>query len=310
MRDFTSVGEARTWLQTIGAVGNKIRGGIQIDVNVAFRNVEEALQEASLCDHNCTTEGGNYDCPAAFTLPGNRGLKKSTMAPADVLANWIITASIGLGQAISDFLEVHFNYFCQTSNITNIMVKQALWLMLIEGKIEVNLFGGNPEMHPEIARLIGLLKDHGLVVNLTTTGRRWLADPNFAKSLVGIEPSVLALSLDDLEIPELLRLSTMTTAQIRNEWRQINPLHGQQQKAHEAVAVLRHYQEDGGYPNTMLLNMVLHAGNLETVDEMFEAVEKCAPWTRLNPYADQTAFQGKLGSFGPREIRLFELFED
>ncbi len=304
-----SVTAMRQKLRTFGfATG--VCGGIQIDVNVARRQVAQTYTEASICDHNCTEERGGYTCPASFSLPDNHGLKKSTMAPARQLLEWINFGTRGVRQAMERFLELHFASFCLHSRIDDEAVREALWLELFHAVVEINLFGGNPEMLPELVPLLAELRAQGNRYNLTTTGRRWLTDPDFPEKLKGIEPTVLALSLDDLTIQDLRRLGRMTLKQIREDWDGVDKLAGQSQKAREAVYVLRLYQERGGYPGVSLLNMVLHAGNIDHVDEMFEVVEQVAPGTMLNPYADQKAFAYQPGKFGEREVGLFEGYTD
>ena len=309
--------EVRQHLRTLGIMGDA-SGGVQIDIAAAFRESNGSLVENSMCDHNCTTEEGCYDCPAAFNLPDNRGLKRNSMAPAGIMLDRINTAAMGVGYAISMFLESDYHGFCYTSNVQGV-VRGVVESDLRQGKIVINIFGGEPTLYPHLPQLLGGLKERGYVRNLTTTGRKWL-DPHFVKAIEGVEPEVLALSLDDLTISELQRLSALSSDQIRAEWQaklKTEPLAGQALKALEAVYILQYYRERGGYPGRLLLNMVLHEGNLSQVREMFDVVAEVAPGTVLNPYADQRAFQvdketglRKRGAFGEKELQQFSDFVD
>jgi organic radical activating enzyme len=313
---FITIEQAEQWLLTTGIMG-RVSTGIQIDVNVAFRQESGAFVEHSMCDHNCTTpeHGGKgcYHCPSAFGLPENKGLKKTTMAPVEWLLERILIVAEAQRKAVQWFLEHEFESYCLRSHISNPLIKQALWRLLLRGGTEINLFGGNPEMVQRIAWLVTELKKRGFKVNMTTTGRRWLNDPAFVEEISHDLPHVLAMSLDDMTIETLRLLARMSAADIKREWRKVlvkESNYGQKQKALEAAYVLQYYREHGGYKGQPLLNMVLHAGNLEYVDEMFDVVEECLPGTILNPYPVQTAFAGEPGVYGQRELDLYEAFTD
>ena len=298
----------RERLKMLGVMGDA-SGGVQIDIAVGMR--ADGV-ERPMCDHNCTEEHGGYDCPAAFTHKENQGAKRTSMPPGSLMIDRVNFAAMGVGQTVEWFLQRHFDSHCVQFEIQDEDVKEALWIGLLKGKIIINIFGGEPLLYPDIIPLLGALNGRGYTVNLTTTGRK-LLEPKFASLFHEVEPAVLALSLDDLTISELRRRSAMTSAQIRDEWstvRRKHPMRGQAQKALEAVYVLRYYQERGGYSGRLLLNMVLHKGNIDYVREMFEVVEQCSPGTVLNPYPAQAAFYGAHGSFGPHELEKFEHFVD
>ncbi len=309
-------------MANIGVMGDAC-GGVQIDIAVAYRQTPEGLVEGTTCDHDCTNnEGcGNYDCPAHYSAPGNRGLKITSMAPADVMLDRITNAVWGVRRAVERFLEVDYHGFCYTSEIRDEVVKGVIESRLRMGKVIVNVFGGEPLLYPHFLQLEGALMDRGYTLNVTTTGDKWL-DPKFAKAMEDIEPTVLALSLDDLTIPELRRLSKLTPEQIKQEWKALrakNPKHGQALKALEAVYVFAYYKERGGYPKgkKLLANAVVHKGNLSHIRDMFEVVAEVAPGIVFNPYAGQAAFDHdettglrRRGEFGADEVQQFSDFVD
>ncbi len=183
----------------LGFVSESI-AGIQLDVNAAHNKQGE---EASLCDHACVQQvngvltGGKYDCPIAFV--SNKGIIPQ-LAPADYLVRGVLQTAKGTRLAREQFLADIFPDYCARFRIPS-AVAEDLVKIWQEQKLEVNLFGGNPEMHKEIAWIIQQLIQEGFSVTLTTTGRRFL-DPKWAAQVLQTPPHLVALSADDFESPE------------------------------------------------------------------------------------------------------------
>ncbi|PIS38636.1 MAG: hypothetical protein COT34_02670 [Candidatus Nealsonbacteria bacterium CG08_land_8_20_14_0_20_43_11] len=262
-------------------------GGIQIDLNVVLRAMPDgSTQPASLCDHNCTDEVGGYTCPAAFTL--NKGAKPKFALGSDLLF-WIQMGRSGLILARNAFLEKYFADYCRTFVIP-VAVQAILAESLRSDLCEVNLFGGNPEMHPEVIWLIRELKARNFRVNLTTTGRRFLTNKKFVRDFVDNLLHLLALSADDFDPERLDELFTMPLNGLASVWKRINPLHGQAQKLVEGIYAARLVQEKG-ISTTVLFNMVLHRGNLRYVRRIMEAISRYLPKALVNPYPAQDSFE-------------------
>ena len=142
----------RAKLRNFGMTSN-VSGGVQVDINVVTNRLPNGrFSDAKLCDHNCRTitdgiETGHYDCPAAFTL--NRGANIRTLAPANLLIHGIQNAAEGVRQFNKIFLESGFDDYSEKFDIKDpeqTVLKQAL----MSPNIEVNCFGGNPELHPKM----------------------------------------------------------------------------------------------------------------------------------------------------------------
>jgi organic radical activating enzyme len=266
--------------------------GIQIDLNAVTRPMPDGtMQSASLCDHNCTEEVGGYTCPAAFTLV--RGYKPK-FAPGEELLLRIEMGRNGLMLARNEFLERHFDTYCRAFAIPP-DVRAILAESLGSDLCEVNLFGGNPEMHPEVIWLIRELKKRNFRVNLTTTGRRFLTDEKeFVPGFIANPPHLLALSADDFDPERLAELFEMPLPQLVQVWKSVDKRHGQEQKFIEGIYAARLVKERG-VKTLVLFNMVLHRMNLRHVRRIMDAIGEYLPDSLVNPYPAQDSFEGGNG---------------
>ncbi len=291
--DFPAPDAAATRLRCSGAVSDGF-GGIQYDLNSAWRRLPTGAQmNAHLCDHNCTiqvdgvTTGGNYICPASLSL--NHGVSRRTLAPAAVILSSISALESGINQARSTFFDEHFGNYCAQFHLPA-PIAAAMQSALDQPQIEVNLFGGNPEMHPEILTVIRELRGMGHRVHFTTTGRRFMREPEFVAGLVEHPPTMIALSADDFEnAAHIERLAQLNRADLMQEWKKIQWQHGQRQKAYEAMYVAKLAAERGDFP-PLLFNMVLHPGNLPHAWGIISALIERFPGVLVNPYPAQSAF--------------------
>ena len=281
--------------------------GIQIDLNVAWgkekskdsgmstaarRSTLLPIREGHLCDHNCTLRsttnpnGGGYACPAAFTLPENRGLDPKSLASLDDILVGIHTATAGLQSLRPQFLR-HLKDLGYPQEITDGIARGS-------SLPEINLFGGNPEMHPSIHEIITRLIQEGYSTTLTTTGKRFLTSPEFVRIIKEHPPTKVALSADDLppDIDEIRRLAGLSQSELRKEYKKIPPIAGQKQKAVEAISVLNLSRQDSDFP-PIILNYVLHSGNIERAMEIMQLLGELCPDAQLNPYPAQSAFSSE-----------------
>ena len=280
--------------------------GIQIDLNVAWKKeiskkfninakngqiVPFSIREGHICDHNCTLrsamnpDGGGYACPAAFTLPENRGLDPKSLASLDDVLTGIHTVTAGLQSLRPQFFR----------HLKDLGYSQEIIDGITRGPSlpEINLFGGNPEMHPRIHEIIAQLIREGYSVTLTTTGKRFLTSPEFLRRIKEHPPTKIALSADDLppDVDETRRLAGLSQPELRTEYKKIPPTAGQKQKAVEAISVLNLSRQDLDFP-PVILNYVLHSVNIERTMEIMQLLGELYPDTQLNPYPAQSAFSG------------------
>jgi hypothetical protein len=278
--------------------------GIQIDLNVAWRKENTAnsdisttfrskarlpIREGHICDHNCTLQsetnpnGGGYACPAAYTLTENRGLDPKSLASLNDVLTGIHIATAGLQSLRPQFLR----------RLKDLGYSQDI----IDGMAgcsnlpDINLFGGNPEMHPRIHEIIAQLILEGYSVTLTTTGKRFLTSPEFARRIKEQPPTKVALSADDIsiDVDEIRKLAGLSQSELRTKYKKIPPTAGQKQKAIEAINVLNFSRQDPTFP-PIILNFVLHSGNIESAMEVMQQLGELYPNTQINPYPAQSAF--------------------
>ncbi len=275
--------------------------GFQFDLNAAFQKREGGRVQASLCDHNCTKQKGGYECPAARTK--NRGIQAQSLASADTIVRTVVMGAQGLRLARNAMLSNGtFTEHCRRFEIPNI-AGEVLREALQSDKIEVNLFGGNPELHPKIMEIIKRLKAEGFIVNLTTTGRRLMRDEKFVADFRADPANILALSADDFELDELKRLLGLSLDQLKEEWKKVNPLHGQGQKAIEAIYGAKLLRDE--QPPLVLFNMVLHPGNIGRAGEIIRLLGEAFPNAIVNPYPNQEGFHGGKDFFSTEQLEIF-----
>jgi hypothetical protein len=256
-------------------------GGIQIDVNAVTKAVKGELYESSLCNHNCTTEHGGYTCPASFSL--NKGIKPTYASSTNILG-WINASIKGIRTYRDSFMKDGFKKYCKNYNIPK-KIRKVLRENLFSSVVEINLFGGNPEMHPEIEKIIEGLWGHECTVTLTTTGRRALQDKNFLKNPLH-KPDMLALSADDFTPDNLDKYLKMSMDDLKKEWKTLSPYHGQAQKAIEAIYVARANR----FVPEKLFNLVIHPGNIDDVIPIYKSLSHNFLTDKVNPFVYQSAF--------------------
>ena len=297
----------------LGLIG-RASAGIQIDINVAAKKLPDGtFVDAPFCDHNCRVftddlKTGNYDCPAAITL--HPGLKRSSLAPSSLILKAIESTAAAARLANTSLLEsVHlqdyFDRFCLPNSV------QSVISGLLSGeKIEINLFGGNSELHFDIIPMITELKNAGHIVNLTTTGGRFLYDPKFLDEVLKSPPHLLALSADDFDSPEqIASLGNLDLKDLLSQRNRIPFQFGQKRKAIEAVYVARLSQIHSNFPQ-ILLNLVIHSGNISRCEEIMAALRSHFPRVLINPYPAQSAFYKGEPDFSPDRFLRLERFID
>lgn len=286
----------REFLLQTGMINRSVFAGIQPDDCVVWRKVEGGgFQNASLCNHDCLVTlygkptGGNYACDASFS--SNLGAR-ARFAPREAIVRWTLNVARAHAVARDMFFANHFDRYCEEFQISPSWA-EAIRSELTAGDkmVEVNHFGGSPEMLPDCADIVADCKAANLVVNLTTPGRRFMLDNKFAADIVADSPHMLALSFDDVGRDELVRLAGMDLDGLKAEWKKVSPHHGQKQKAYEGFYAARLMRERG-IPVTILFNMVIHPGNIKHFESLMEVLSECIPGCFANPYPAQ-AFEGK-----------------
>lgn len=276
--------------QEIRGLFKPICGGIQIDLNTVLNKGKET----SLCNHNCTSVLGGYDCPASFTL--NKGTKPN-YAPLDKVLEWLDYGIEGIRKnrrilLDSSLIHAHAKKF----NWDTWLLEAYIENLLNSQSVEINAFGGNPEMYPWLDELIGELKKRGTIVNLTTTGRRFLKEGLFINNL----PDHIALSIDDITTEEFNHINSLDIEDIKKEWAKINPLYGQKQKAYEAIYTLKLLKDI-----PIIINCPVHPGNIDSIFSLYETLKESYANILFNPYPFQSAFMYEKG-----DIEFTEKFKD
>jgi len=176
--------------------------------------------------------------------------------------------------------------------------------------VELNIFGGNPELHPSFLRIVQAAKNIGWKVTTTTTGKRFLAEPDFLSKFLKKTPHLLAFSADDFEdIDELKQLLSLSLKEIKTIWFKINPLYGQRKKAYESVYVAKLAQKTPGFC-LLLFNIVVHPGNLFFVKKMIELLHQAFPDAIINPYPAQSSFAYGLPIWKKKHLPQLKEFID
>jgi hypothetical protein len=282
---------AKDFLLRTGMINATVFAGIQPDDCVVWRKLPSGYQNFSLCNHSCVTEangkptGGNYICDASFVFADGA---KARFAPQREIVNWTKTVAVAQALARDMFFAKYSNHYCEEFKIPR------SWACAIQAeitsadkKVEVNRFGGSPEMLPDCAGIIADCKEAGMVVNLTSPGRRFMTDKQFVQDIALNPPNILALSFDDMESVELTRIAKMDLDAIKSEWKTVSPLFGQRQKAYEGIYASR-LMRDMGVPIKILFNVVIHPGNVGHLDDILATITECVPGSFANPYPAQS----------------------
>jgi hypothetical protein len=292
---FSSSVEALDLLHAMGFVYPDATQGFQYDIVSAFKPAEGgAVTQGSLCGLNCTTQKGGYSCGMASSL--NRGISKSTFAPASFILDNCAIVEQGLDQARNWFLDSRIVTFCDQMAIQDGNARGALRQSFTQRRTEANLFGGDPEQHPEVVAIVRGLKRMGMKVNLTATGVRWLNDETYVDQLMENPPNVICLSLDEMRVTEFMAYCQMSPAELKHAYNALDKAgdadYGQKKKAIAGFYVARRLSE---MPSTVtippvLFNCVLSHRNIHTITEIAYRVERSFNRAILNPYPGQGSF--------------------
>lgn len=305
-------GAARgAFLHELGIVAPSF-GIIQIDINPVHRRAGDADTEVTLCDHNCTVTvggrptGGRYTCPAAMSL--NPGVGARDVAPAPLLTAGLLRTIDGLRIAQRAFLDEDLPVYLDQQRVPERLHPEFAAALGSERQV-VNLFGGSPDLHPGCLDIIGALREDGIEVHLTTTGRRIVREPRFRAAMAEEPPDLLAVSVDDVEsVAELDELFGLDGARLAELWRRTPAAYGQRRKTLEAVQLCKLARAEP-LPR-LLFNIVMHRGNLEEFEDLLDLLSAQVPGAVLNPYPVQSAFLGVPAEFeGPVLNRLGALTE-
>lgn len=300
--------ECSRLLEALGLIGN-VSAGIQVDINAATKTLPDGTcTDAPLCDHNCRTmtDGqvtGHYDCPAAHSL--HPELRTRSLAPMELIVEGIERSASGVRRFNQQFIADGFDEYVEKFRIPK-TVKPILERALSQQRAEVNLFGGNPELHPSITDAITTLKQKGYVVSLTTTGGRFMRDPEFVERILRNPPNVVAVSADDFDTPDDIDALGRTSLKKIKELHDKTPfLYGQKRKTYEAayVAILSNL-----YPKfpRVLFNLVIHPGNIGSIEEIIGSLGRNFPTSIMNPYPVQSAFFQGESTFTPNHLSAME----
>jgi hypothetical protein len=293
----------RTFLVRTGMINQNVFAGIQPDDCVVWQKVSGGYRNHSLCNHSCVTEvegeptGGNYTCDASFVFAkGAKGF-----APREAIVGWTKAVAEAQYVARDMFFANHFARYCEEFQIP------PTWADAIKAeltdpdkKVECNRFGGSPEMLKDCTGIITDSKKLGLIVNLTTPGRRLMTDQQFAKDIAADPPQFLAMSFDDVPPNEIARLSKMDREQLKAEWKTIPPHHGQRQKAYEGLYAAK-LMKEMGVAVKILFNVVIHPGNIGHLNELLATLTESVPGCFANPYPAQS-FGGEFWPWTPESL--------
>lgn len=285
----------REFLLRTGLLNQTVYAGIQSDDCVVWKKVPGGYQNFSLCNHTCVMEvrgqptGGNYTCNASFVFAGKA---RALFAPRETIVGWTTSIAAAHKLAREMFFADHFNHYCEEFHIP------PSWAKVIKTeltdpkkKVEVNRFGGSPEMLRDCPGIIADCKQAGLVVNLTTPGRRFMTDKQFAIDVARDPPQVLAMSFDDIDPQEIKRIAQMDLDAIRSEWNTIPKHHGQRQKAFEGLYTAK-LMKEMGVSMKIPFNVVIHPGNIGHINEILTTLTQCVPDSLANPFPAQS-FEGE-----------------
>jgi len=268
--------------------------GIQLDINATIGWEGNKKIIGSLCDHNCTTEYGYYNCPAARSV--NPGLEVANLAPSEKIIQGLEIAIAGIKAAVAQFLLEGFGPYTKLFKVPEEVAGVFLSLFQ-EQKLEVNITGGNPEIHPDILDILSwAAQQHDITTNLTTTGRRFVLDAQFSNLFNNAPPGLLAFSADSFDNAEQLRrLASMSQNELFRAWQDLPSNYGQRQKAIEAIYAAKILK---GNPNTEIaFNLVVHPGNIDSIEDIIWALSENFPGSHIFPYPAQCGFNSSASVF-------------
>jgi len=293
-------------LKNLGFVYD-VQAGFQFDLNTVLKKTPRGFEEGHLCDHNCCLDCGNYACPAAFSK--NKGADPKSLLSLTEIMGCLEKAKAGMELMNQLYLE---NYFDEYARKFKIPPKIALDIkeILKTGGVELNMFGGNPELHPDFLEIIKKAHQVGWRVTTTTTGKKFMHDQEFTEGFLNHPPDLLAISADDYEsMAELNQILAMDAPTIKQYWQKANPLYGQRKKAYESMYVAKLAQQDKRFPK-ILFNMVVHPGNLDSIQQMLAVFRQTYPNMIVNPYPAQSSFNNEADVWQAEHLPKLEKFVD
>lgn len=286
---------------------SKINSGLQFDLNTVLQKNENGYSEGYLCDHNCTSDYGCYSCPAAFSC--NKNSETKSLMKIDDIKKGLKIAERGLKLMNEEFLEKIFPSYVKKFKIPGEAAK-FLFETLSEGQSELNLFGGNPELHPKFTEIIKIAKMMGFRVTATTTGKKFLHDAQFLKKFKADPPHLLAISTDDFDsVSDLKTLLASSLTKHKAYWQKVNPLYGQRKKAYESLYIAKMSKSFREFC-PLLFNMVIHPGNLNYINKLICVLHEEFPQVLINPYPAQSSFMGGGAVWETEHMIKLEKFVD
>ncbi|MBU0978462.1 radical SAM protein [Patescibacteria group bacterium] len=264
-----------------------VYSGFQFDLNTTMIKTNRGYAEGHFCDHNCCLDCGNYACPAAFSK--NKGVDAKSLISLEEVVACLTKAKLGMALMNQQFLDEYFDEYCQDFKIPK-KIASEIKQTLETGQAELNMFGGNPELHPDFLEIIKQAHQLGWKVSTTTTGKKFMHDDKFIEGFLAHPPDSLAISADDYEsMEELNQILAMDAPTIKKYWQKANPLYGQRKKAYESMYVAKLAKKNKRFPK-ILFNIVVHPGNLASIDQMLMAFSTEYPDAIVNPYPAQSSF--------------------
>jgi hypothetical protein len=307
----TNTKQAGEWLISQGLTSGA--GTVQGDIAVAT-NIETGKQQG-LCEKNCAPyiEDGvekGFSCPIKRT--DNPGINTSDLTPSNRIIQGFLVAAAGIESFNKRFVaNGSLDRYCREFGIPP-DIQKGMAFNLLNTSIIANIFGGNPEIHPEVIDIAKSLKKAGLRTTLTTTGGILLRKPPRGRQQVekteiflkGIRNyvDVMAVSFDAASAEEVTTLTAKTKEDLQAMWQATPFLNGIRRKAFEAANVGNIMEQDPRNFPQLVFNLVVHPGNLPNIEEIIDAIKINYPHAKINPYPAQSAFSGEPPVFAPDHV--------
>jgi hypothetical protein len=216
----------------------------------------------------------------------------------------------GIEVAMRDFLNNgYFDSYCDIAQIPPYARPVIRGLVEQKGKIKVNMFGGNSEVHDEMPEIMRELKDKGYSVDFTTVGAAFMEE-GYIEKIHKADPDFVALSIDDaLDYEDLVRMFEMSLPQLKERFSDTPFKNGQARKVPAAIYAAKLSQQEK-LKSKLLFNTVVKPQNIRWITGLAKLVETYLPGSLVNFYPAQTAIWNKSGEFSQEEVELFEQLID
>lgn len=285
--------ESADFLQRTGLMTGPV---IQIDIAAVTQKQGGGVGlDRAICDKNCEW-GEDGKCPARIFAPENKGLKRRDVAPKEKILQAIQIAASGITHFNKRFIQNGLlDRYCKEFNIPE-NIKKGIQINLQRTDHMINIFGGNAEMNVDAIDIAKECKKNGLRTTLTTTGgillRGGRESDSFLDKLLTGSVDTLAVSAEFESTEHIMRLYGMSSSQLREEVRAIDPRLGQLRKGVESINVIKLQNQYKSYFPKVLMNLVVHKGVLEPegekIEEIIETLKEIAPNALINPYPLQS----------------------